>query len=386
MARKKLLNDDIIIELISLRQHLHRNPELSGEEFQTAKSISEFLLKYNPEELISNIGGTGLAAVYNFGSNGPTVMVRSELDALPIQEINTFEHKSTIDGKSHKCGHDGHMVMLAGLAPLLNKMPWKKGKVILLFQPAEETGEGAQWMLDDEIFKKIVPDYVLALHNLPGIEKNTVVCKNMNFTASVKSMIIKLFGKTAHAGEPEFGINPAQAIAEIIQQGLKLQQAPDSVDFAVVTPIQIEMGEEAFGISAGYGEVKFTLRSWTNPKMEEVCDKMEFLVKSIAIKYGLQVDISYTQYFSATENDAEMVEIIERNAGKNGFKYIDNHHPFKWGEDFGLFTQKYKGAMFGIGSGVECAALHNPDYDFPDDIISVGTSMFYSVIDELLGD
>lgn len=379
-----LIGNDLMGELISLRKYLHKHPDLSGEEYKTAETIAEFLLKHNPDELIEGIAGTGLAAVYNFGTSGPVIMIRSELDALPIQEINTFEHRSVFEGKSHKCGHDGHMVMLAGLAPLLKERPWKNGKVVLLFQPAEETGEGARRVLDDEKFINLKPDVVLSLHNLPGIKKNTVVCRKNNFTASVKSMIIKLFGKTAHAGEPEFGINPALAISEIVQHSLKLQKPQENHEFAVVTPVQIAMGDEAFGISAGYGEVKFTIRSWTNAKMEEVCDRIESLVKAISAKYGLKVDISYTQYFAATENDEEMVDIIEKCSGKSGYKYKAAQYPFKWGEDFGLFTGKYKGAMFGIGSGENCAALHNPDYDFPDDIIPIGTSMFYSVLDELL--
>lgn len=379
-----LIGNDLISELVALRKHLHRFPELSGEEHLTAKSIAGFLKNYGPDKLVTDIGGTGLAAVYNFGTSGPVIVVRSELDALPIQEINTFEHRSSFDGKSHKCGHDGHMAMLAGLAPLLNKRTWKKGKVVLLFQPAEETGEGARRVLDDEKFINLNPDVVLSLHNLPGIKKNTVVCRKNNFTASVKSMIIKLYGKTAHAGEPEFGINPALAISEIIQHSLKLQKPPENPGFAVVTPVQIAMGDEAFGISAGYGEVKFTIRSWSNAKLEEVCVNIETLVKAISAQYGLKVDISYTQYFAATENDEEIVDIIEKCCGKNGYNYKAAEHPFKWGEDFGLFTSKYKGAMFGIGSGENCAALHNPDYDFPDDIIPIGTSMFYSVLDELL--
>lgn len=185
----KILSENELNDLIDLRRKIHSFPEISGEEVETAKRLSDYIEKFKPTEIIKNIGGNGIAAVFEFG-NGPTVLVRSELDALPIQEINSFEYKSTVEGKSHKCGHDGHMVMLAGLANLLSKRPWEKGRVVLLFQPAEETGEGAIKVLQDEKFVRIEPDYVMALHNLPGFESTSVVCKNDSFTASVKSMII----------------------------------------------------------------------------------------------------------------------------------------------------------------------------------------------------
>lgn len=180
------------------------------------------------------------------------------------------------------------------------------------------------------------------------------------------------------------GINPALAISKIIEKGLALQHPPESEDFSVVTPIQIEMGEEAFGISAGYGEIKFTLRSWTNQRMQKLCDDMEDLARKIAEQNKLGIEISWTQYFAANENNHQMVEFIEKAAQTNDLKYTNSELAFKWGEDFGLFTEKYKGAMFGLGSGVNMPALHNPDYDFPDEIISSGISMFYSVIDQIL--
>ncbi|MFT4543768.1 MAG: amidohydrolase [Bacteroidia bacterium] len=370
--------------LVKLRKVLHKHPELSGQETETAKRVAGFLGSYKPTKLIEGIGGTGVAAVYTYFDSGPTVLVRCELDALPIKEINTFDYTSEIDNVSHKCGHDGHMTIVAGVAAHLSKNRPKVGKVVLLFQPAEENGEGAKAVLEDPQFEEIKPDYVVALHNLPGYPMHQVVCRPNSFTASVQSIVIKLHGRTSHAGEPDKGINPALAIAEILQKTDALQVPRDKPDFKQVTPIQIEMGEEAYGISAGHGEVKITIRTWDRETMDVLAADCEKLVNKIGKKYKLKVDIDWTQFFLANENDAEMVNTIREAAEQNRFEYIEKEEPFRWGEDFGLFTEKFKGAMFGIGAGEKTPALHNPDYDFPDEIIPTSVRMFTTIIDHLL--
>lgn len=370
--------------LVKLRKLLHRYPELSGQEVETAKRISGFLNSYKPTKLIEGIGGNGVAAVYSYFGTEPTVLIRCELDALPIEEINTFEHRSEDEHVSHKCGHDGHMSIVAGLAIHLSKNRPKTGKVVLLFQPAEENGEGAKAVLEDPQFEEIRPDYAFALHNLPSYPMHKVVCRPRSFTASVQSIIIKLHGKTSHAGEPDLGINPALAIAEILQQTNKLQVPKEEMGFKQVTPIQIEMGEEAYGISAGYGEVKLTIRTWDSDTMEELAADCEKVAKKIGKKYKLKVEIDWTQFFSANQNGEDMVEVIREAAKANGFEFEEKQEPFRWGEDFGLFTEQYKGAMFGIGAGEKTPALHNPDYDFPDEITPTGVKMFATIIDHVL--
>jgi amidohydrolase len=273
-----------LAKLVQLRQTLHKNPEVSGYEAETAETIVAFLKNYPPDRLIESLGGHGVAAVYNGKNDGPTVMLRCELDALPIEEINTFEHRSTRLNVSHKCGHDGHMTMISGMAQLLSESRPERGRVVLLYQPAEENGMGARQILEDPKFQDIEPDYVLALHNLPGYPTGQVVCRPLSFTAAVNSIIIKLHGRTSHAGEPDKGVNPALAISEIIRDALALQRPKESEDFAVVTPVQIELGEEAYGISAGYGELKFTIRSWTNTALDRLSRSMTDMVENTALK------------------------------------------------------------------------------------------------------
>jgi len=366
--------------LILLRKELHKNPELSGKEFETAKRIITFLKQYSPDEIITEVGTTGIVAIYNGQKPGKTVLFRSELDALPIEETNTFEHKSVTNGVSHKCGHDGHMAILCGLATELSLNRPKSGKVILLFQPAEEDGKGAKKVFHDSKFASLQPDFVFALHNLPGFQKNQIVVKNNTFTCAVNSIIIKLNGKTAHAGEPEMGINPALAIAAITTQfNARIQSDISKENYCLITPIYTKMGKKAYGVSAGAGEIHFTVRSNSNSQMNKNINTLEKIAQAVANEHQLECSINWTQSFEANENDETAVNYIRKAAKINNFELFEKENPFSWGEDFGLFTQNYSGAMLGLGSGKNTAALHNPDYDFPDEIIKTGVSLFNQI-------
>jgi amidohydrolase len=370
--------------LILLRKELHAHPEVSTKEEETSRRIKQFISQFKPDQVIENLGGFGLLFIYDSGNPGTEVLCRCDMDALPIHETNEFKHKSCFDNIAHKCGHDGHMVIMSGLAKSLFQNKLEKGKVFLLFQPAEETGEGALKVLNDSKFKDINPDYVFALHNIPGYSENQIIIKENTFSSSVSSMIIKLEGKTAHASEPEHGINPSFAIAKIIDEFEKLNtNNPKKDDFVVITPIFCQIGSKAYGTAAGKGEVHFTIRTWSQQNMDILKAKLVSIIKSLAKTYLLKYSIDWIQDFQATKNDIEANEIIRNAARLNGFDIFETQEPFKWGEDFGIFTQKYKGAMFGLGAGNDTPALHNPDYDFPDKLIPTGINMFRSIIDQI---
>ena len=255
----------------TLRKDLHQYPELSGQEKQTALRIKSFIQKNHSTKIIENLGGYGLAAVYEFSEQGPTVMIRCELDALPIDEPNNLNYKSVKKGVSHKCGHDGHMAIVAGLIFGIKKQKFKKGKIVLLFQPAEETGQGAHAVLNDPNFSEIQPDYVFALHNIPGEPIHSIIYLKKNFSPSVISFAIYLKGKESHASEPEHGINPAPTISELIKTLNNFNVSnPHDKSFALLTPVHIKMGQPAYGISAGEGEVHYTIRTWTEIEMKKL--------------------------------------------------------------------------------------------------------------------
>lgn len=371
--------EDIIPELIKFRRHLHQYPELSSQEKKSSSFILESVKDCHPDQIVE-FDNYGIAVIFKGKNEGRNMLVRGDFDALPIQEINDFEHKSRHEGVSHKCGHDGHAAILYGLVRYYQSNRPEKGNIILLFQPGEETGEGAKGIVEDKKFKELNIDYALALHNLPGYKKHAIIYKRGIFTAAANSMIIKLKGKTSHAGEPELGRNPAMAIAKIITEYSQLiQPNPEDKDFKLITPIYATLGEKSYGVSAGHGEVHFTLRAWQNKVMSDLEKKCEKLAKEICKEHELEVDVEWIQSFHANENDVEVVDAIEEAAKTLELEHEEKEVPFKWGEDFGLFTSRFKGAMFGLGAGVKMPALHNPDYDFPDELLQTGVKMFAEI-------
>ncbi len=379
-----MIPDKIIKRAQKWRKELHQTPELSGKEYQTAQKISAFLTALDPASITTNLGGHGILVCFDNGLPGPSLMFRTELDALPIEEVNTFEHRSKVSGVSHKCGHDGHMSILLGLAIVLSRDENFRGKVYLLFQPAEETGAGAMQVLAENRFTSNHFDFVYALHNLPGHPMGEIVCKQGAITASVKSVIFRLSGKTSHAAEPEKGINPSVAIAKILQFLPEVTIAdPAEADFSLLTPVHLNMGEKAYGVSAGYGEVHLTLRAWTEARMEYITDELLSFVEEVCEEEKLQLSYDWTDSFQSNENNEMAMKHIRKAADALGYDYKRLKTPFKWGEDFGAFTQQYQGAFFGLGAGENTPALHNPDYDFPDELIKPGISMFYQIIKTL---
>ncbi|MCB2194546.1 MAG: amidohydrolase [Bacteroidetes bacterium] len=372
-------------KIINLRHELHKFPELSDNEFLTSERIANFLAEYKNTELIRGIGGNGIACIIKGKNEGPSVLFRADLDALPIDEINNFEYKSTEKGVAHKCGHDGHMAIIAGLADVFSKNPPDRGQVVLFFQPSEENGQGAHRVVNDEKFKKIKVDYAFALHNLPGFPKGNVLLRDETFAAASKGMIIKLTGKTSHAGEPENGNSPAVAMADIIKQ---LNDLPNKKglfsDFTLLTVIHARLGEVAFGTTPGYAEVMATLRTYTNEDMQKLTSACEDIAEENAQISNLRIEIEYVEEFPATINAHEMVQCIQKASEKSGIEYQYLETPFRWSEDFAHFTQKFEGALFGLGSGTEHPQLHNPDYDFPDEIIENGVNIFYEIYNQII--
>ncbi len=378
---------ETIPELFELRKKLHRNAELSGKEEKTSAIILEYLDKYPPGEVVSGLGGYGIAATYKGKADGPAVLMRCDLDALPIPETIALEYASEKNGVAHKCGHDGHMTIVSGLAHILHENRPAKGSVILLYQPGEEVGKGAQWVLDDKKFADINPDYVFALHNLPGFERGQIIHRKGVFASASKGLIVELLGETSHAAEPQKGKSPALAVAELINGFSAIPQFHTALhEAAKVTIIHAQVGEVAFGTSPGYGNVMATLRSHSEDVMDVLAEKCENIIRGAELSWKIKTKVRWDEIFPSTENDSEAVKIILESAKKLGLKTFEQPIPFPWSEDFGNFTAKYKGAMFGLGSGADHPALHHPDYDFPDELLSIGTSMFEQIINSILGE
>lgn len=344
--------------------------------------MKDFISAFNPDEIIENLGGHGIAFVFNGLSKGKTIMFRCELDAIQVEEQSTVSYKSINSGVSHTCGHDGHMTIMAGLAQHLYENKLEKGRIVLLFQPAEETGSGAKAVIEDQKFKEIEPNFIFALHNLPGFEESQIIIKENEFASASKGMKIKLKGKSSHAAEPENGISPTFALALIIYE---LEHFCDEFDFfSLITITYAHLGEKKFGINPSELELGATFRAHNNKNLEEISFLASESIREIGSCEGLECKITWHEEFSSTTNDPYCIDIIKKAAIENKFETHILEIPFKWSEDFGTFTQKYPGALFGIGAGKNLAQLHNPDYDFPDEIIETGIDMFKSIIKKLI--
>lgn len=373
-------------EIVQLRRSLHQYPELSGFEEHTSRRVIDYLTAFEPDGMLSNLGGHGVMASWLFDDRGPEIAIRCELDALPIRETNRFHYASKTDGVSHKCGHDGHMAIVLGLASWLSTRPFRAGRVRLLFQPAEENGQGALALLSDHRMQDFAPDYVFALHNLPGYPQHEILLINQQFNATVLSLAIFFKGLAAHAAQPEKGRNPSLAVyeASIAIQNL-VNPDPADADYALVTPVYTRIGAPDYGISAGEGEVHFTLRTWAPERMDSLLDAIRQIITEAAERYQLGVSTEQFDYFPSVTNDEKCIDLISAAAKRLDLSVTGLTAPLGFGEDFGYFTQRAKGAMFGLGAGFETPPLHNDAYDFPDDLLTTGTSLFKEIIKGVLG-
>lgn len=366
-------------DLISFRRELHKYPELSGQEKLTSEKILSILEKTTPDAIIRNLSGHGLAFVYKGINKGPLVMFRADMDALPISETSKTDHVSVNNYVSHSCGHDGHMSILTGLGLELGINRPLNCTVVLLFQPSEETGKGAAQVISDPQFASIEPDYIFAIHNLPGYPLHQVITKTNVFCCASGGMRLTYKGKTSHAAEPEKGLSPAHALAYIINEVDLLPE--DFENYTMTTITYAKLGEKSYGISPGELEVQATFRAHRDKDMKAMCFIASESMKEIGRAEKLDFCINWEEIFPTTINSHECIRIVEKSAHINGLKINRISEPFKWSEDFGFFTQKYKGALIGIGAGEDHPALHNPDYDFPDEIIETGVKLFKTILE-----
>lgn len=381
-----LMNKRIIAKLTDFRHQVHQYPEISGKEKNTSQLIIGYLKDIGIKNIFTSVGGYGVIATITGNKPGKTILFRSELDALPLQETGNLNYISKNPAAAHLCGHDGHMAILLGLAETIISDPQKfAGKIVLLFQPAEETAEGAKKVSEDPRIIELRIDHAVALHNIPGYEKGSILLRKGIFASASQGMIIKLKGETSHAGEPFNGKPPTLAMTRIIEDILSLpnQYLPYS-NSALATVVYARLGNVAFGTSPGYAEVMATLRTASDEDMKILTMKAEKLVAGQAKLYDLTAEISYTEIFPVTDNDSTLIDYIERSARKAGKKIIWLNKPFPWSEDFGHFTNNFSAVLFGLGSGLKQPNLHNPNYNFPDEIIADGINILNDIRKEIL--
>jgi amidohydrolase len=378
----------------TFRRSLHAHPELSGREVETARRVVDRLAGSAPARILTGLGsmGTGVCAVYEGTRPGPAVLVRCELDALPIQERNTFAHRSTVPGVSHKCGHDGHMATLAALAADLDANPIEHGRVMLLFQPAEETGEGAAAVLRDPAFRALGdPDYVYAFHNVPKFPLGTVLLREGVFAQASVGFLVAFSGRTSHSSYPEHGINPTAAVTQLVTAvnafGASFAGRASAPVLGTVSYARIGREETGpnFGTTPGEACVSGVVRAQKTADLERLRAELAGLVARLAAESGLEHSLSWHETFAATECDGGCVAEVKAAAGQLGLAVQELDEPFRWSEDFGYFTDAFRGAFFGLGSGIDQPQLHDDGYDYPDELIETGARLYRALIDRHLG-
>ena len=371
-------------EIIRLRHLLHSIAEPSGCEKETNKVICDWLKATSPDLLIEKIGGYGIIALYKGEQTGKRIMLRADIDALYIPEDDELDYKSCHAGISHRCGHDGHAAMLCGVATELGKKRPEKGEVMLVFQPAEETGQGAAAIIADKAFQDLKPDMAFGLHNIPGFDHGTICLRKGCFAAASFGMKISLEGTTAHASQPEKGLSPSIALAQLTT--VLEQKRSEWANHQPLTTFVIthsELGEKSFGIAPGHAEIWLTLRSFDNDLLEKLKNEILEAATSIAQSHNLCIKHSIHEAFSATVSDERCFEIVEKAAKTAALPthYLDQ--PFRWSEDFGRYAEVCPIAFFGLGSGQNQPPLHDQHYDFPDTVIPYGMKIFNTIIERL---
>jgi len=382
MTEPAYLDQADLAELTAWRRELHRHPELSGEEAATAARIAEMLAPSAPTRVLTGLGGHGVAAIYEGPASGPTILLRCDTDALPIEELGDIPHRSTRPGKAHLCGHDGHTAILAGVARWLGRNRPARGRAILLFQPAEEDGSGAAKVIADPRFAEITPDFALALHNMPGVPLGAAVLAQGVMNCASRGMKIVLTGRTAHASQPETGISPVPAMSALMQRLTDLGHGGSQADpgFSLVTVTHAQIGEPAFGVAPGRAELWATLRTQTDATMNALVAAAEAAAREVAGAQGLGSEVTYHDVFHHCENAPEATDLLAAAIEAEGIAHAPGDLPMRASEDFGRYSAHAKAAMMLLGAGERSPALHNPDYDFPDEIIAPGARIFIRVL------
>ncbi len=363
------------MNIYEARAFLHRCAEMSGDEKLTHDFVLEALQFLNPTRLYTRVGGYGILAEFEFSKKGKTLLFRADMDGVGSQP----------DIVRHSCGHDGHCAILLDFASKLQQNPFNEGRILLLFQPSEENGQGAKAVLNSGVLQKYSIDFAFALHNIPGYSIGSVLCKSKNFSCAVLSCEMEFKGKTSHASEPEKCVSPQKAMFEIVSEISQMQRTDYAIeDYFLATMVELHIGEEAYGVAPGNGILRWTFRAKTNAVIRKSIALIEAFSTQIASQTNeLEFSVHFLEEFYANENNPKAVGIIAHAAANCGLEYVEIDEGFRWGEDFGVLTQAIPGAMFGLGAGELCPPLHSNDFNFPDDLIEIGSQLFYEIASSL---
>ncbi|WP_370274117.1 M20 aminoacylase family protein [Pseudooceanicola nitratireducens] len=368
-------------EMQGWRRHLHQHPELGFDCHQTAAFVAERLREFGVDEIHEGIARTGLVALIHGRGKGGVIGLRADMDALPIEEATGADHASTVVGKMHACGHDGHTTMLLGAAKDLAETRNFTGTVALIFQPAEEDGGGGGVMVDEGIMDRFKIDQVYAMHNAPGFPAGMFMTGPGPVLAAVDTFHVHVKGVGGHAANPHETRDPIPCAISIIQAvNTIVSRNAYAGDELVVSVTQIHAGS-AENVIPDKAYVNGTVRTFDPAVQDLVEARLKEIVAGQAAAFGVEARLDYDRHYPATVNDVAKSEFAAEVA-RDVSTQVEYREAREMGaEDFSFMLQARPGAFMMLGQGVDSAGLHQPDYDFNDEIAPIGASYFVRLVE-----
>lgn len=375
-------------DLIRWRRDIHAHPELAYEEERTSTLVSELLADWGIK-VDRGLGKTGVVGTLSAGT-GPSIALRADMDALPMEEANTFDYKSRHVGRMHACGHDGHTAMLLGAARYLAEHGSFTGTVHFVFQPAEEAAGGAKRMLDEGLFSRFPVDAIFGMHNWPGLEAGSFATRPGSLMASLDCFDICITGKGTHGATPQRGVDPIVISSQII--GALQSVVSRNIDpnqSAVISVTKMHAGD-AYNVIPPQAYLAGGIRCFNPDIRSFLCRRITEVVEGICSAYGASVEIKFlTQapaVINAPESTALACSVAAELVGKNN---IDaDITPVMVSEDFSYMLEEKPGCFMFIGNGLGegGCSIHNPHYDFNDNVLTLGSSYWACLAEEFLRD
>ncbi len=375
-------------ELIEIRHDIHRHPEIAFEEVRTADIVAAKLESWGLD-VHRGLGKTGVVGTLRAGSSNRAIGLRADMDALPVDELNAFDHRSVIDGKMHACGHDGHTTMLLGAARTLAQNRDFNGTVHFIFQPAEEMYGGAKFMIEDGLFDKFPVEGVWGMHNMPGLPAGHFSVATGPVMAAADEYRVKITGVGGHAAYPHYAVDPVYIASEIV---VALQtiasRRVDPLGSVVVSTTVLRAGN-AGNVIPETAEMVGSARAFTTGVQDEIEGSIRRIAEGVAQAHGATAEVEYTRGYPPTINHPAETEIARQAAIRTvGAENVGGAGlPMMASEDFSFMLNERPGCYLFIGNGegdhaVEC---HNPHYDFNDAILPIGVRYWVTLVEDVFG-
>lgn len=377
-------------ELALLRQDIHAHPELGFQEHRTAGIVAERLRHFG-YQVHTGVGGTGVVGVLNGALSSDStrsIGLRADMDALPIQEASGLPYSSRYEQVMHACGHDGHTAILLGTAQYLAQTREFEGRVVLVFQPAEEGLGGAQAMLDDGLFERFHCDEIYALHTWPGLPAAVIGVNPGPMMAAADRFDIVIEGKGGHGAHPYQTKDPVVVAAQLINslQTVVSRSVP-ALESAVLTVAAVQAGSlDAMNVIPQSATLTGTVRTFCTDVQQQVIERMQAIVDGMALAFDVRIQLQYKRLFPATVNDARAADKVARLARHifGDDRVRAPYSPSMGAEDFAFMLQQRPGAYFRLGQGgaEQGRLLHNASFDFNDEVIAAGVAMFVALVQD----